>query len=447
MFPSRHPLLIPLCNKPFIEFLIDFSILAGSNGIRIVSDEVISDVEHYCENGSRWGIAISYANMLSSDNVQKVIEKNSRFCSDERVMVINSLLFIHYNQAINYTSLFDSLPSGEVLACTNGDLSIIGPSSETENITSSTPLSLSILDSIGQYYELATEILYHRLTHYVLPGYNNEADCYIGKNVIIQKSANIIKPVIIGNNVQILSGSVIGPGAIIGSNVIVDRDSSVSKSIIMDNTFIGEQLEVNHKIAAGNLLVDPVNGYSLVMEDPHLLSGISQHGVSGSLIKRLVHGFIASILICMLLLPYLILKPLLDAQGFWKTTKMIYHSAKPGKNVTLSLSTIRKKGLSGSIAVFLSLDRFNWLFSVLSGHLAIIGSRPVPATQENTSVSNHAVHYMPGVFSYAEAEDWPQNDIESDIVDQYYAMHSNVLKDISMTQKALFNRIYHEDGI
>ena len=45
IFPGLHPLLIPLCNKPFIEYLIDFSILVGSSGLRIISDGVISDVE------------------------------------------------------------------------------------------------------------------------------------------------------------------------------------------------------------------------------------------------------------------------------------------------------------------------------------------------------------------------------------------------------------------
>jgi hypothetical protein len=447
IFPDRHPLLVPLCNKPFIEFLIDFSILAGSSGIRIMSDDVISDVENYCEKGSRWGIDITYANMLPTDSTQKILDKNSKFCSDERIMLINSLLFVHYDRRRNYSSFFASIPAGEVHACSNGNLSLTGIASPSDNIEAAPPLSLTVLDSIGQYYALANEILHHRLTHYVLPGYNNEAECYIGRNVVIQKSANIIKPVIIGNNVQIFAGSVIGPGAIIGNNVIIDRESTVSESIVMDNTFIGEQLDVDRKIAAGNLLIDPVSGYSLAMEDPHLLSGINQQAPSGSFMKRLVHGLMACSLIIILLLPYLLLKPLLDRLGFWKTDKMIIHSAKPGEKVTLTISSIRKKGLLGCIAIFLSLDRFIWLFKVLSGHLAIIGSRPVSLTRDISGRQSSAARSIPGVFSYAEAEDWPKNEIDSDIVDHYYAVHSNFIKDISMTQKALFNRIHQEEKI
>ncbi|MEI7824715.1 MAG: NDP-sugar synthase [Chlorobiaceae bacterium] len=441
ILPGHHPLLIPLCNKPFIEFFIDFSILAGSTAIRIISDETINDVADFCEKGDRWGIDISYANSLPSDSLNKILEKNSKFCSNERIMIINNILFFHYNKNADYRSFFASLPSGDVLGFDQKTLSLTGSPVASENSRETPPLSTVVLDSAGQYYELAKDLLHNRLLHYVLPGYNNEAGCYIGRNVVIQKSAKIVKPVIIGNNVQILAGSVIGPAAIIGNNVIVDRKSTVASSIVMDNTFIGEQLEVERKIASGNVLIDPESGQSLTMEDPHLLSSISQTGGSATLFLRIVHGCIAISLITLLLLPYLLLRPILELRGSWSTKKTIYHSAKPRCKVALPVTTLRKKGMLSALAAFFSLDRYMWLFKVLSGHLDLIGSRPVEVTQESKA------HLRPGVFSYAEAEDWPQNDIDSDIVNHYYAVHSNPFKDIAMTQKALFNRIHQEDTV
>ena len=441
ILPSHHPLLVPLCNKPFIEFFIDFSILAGSTAIRIISDDTINDVESFCEKGNRWGIDISYANSLASDNLDKILEKNSRFCSNERIMIINNILFIHYNKNIDYRSFFASLPSGDILGFGKRTLSLRGAPVASENIQEAPPLSTVVLDSIEHYYQLAEDLLHNRLLHYVLPGYNNEAGCYIGRNVVIQKSAKIVKPVIIGNNVQILAGSIIGPAAIIGNNVIVDRKSTVSSSIVMDNTFIGEELEVENKIASGNVLIDPESGHSLTMEDPHLLSSISQTGSSTTLFLRIVHSCIAASLIIILFIPYLLLRPILELRGYWSTKQIIYHSGKPRCKVTLPVTTLRKKGLPGALAAFFSLDRFMWLFKVLSGHLDIIGSRPIEVTQKNKA------HHRPGVFSYAEAEDWPQNDIDSDIVDHYYAVHSNIFKDIAMTHKALFNRIHQDETL
>ncbi len=441
ILPGHHPLLVPLCNKPFIEFFIDFSILAGSTAIRIISDEAINDVESFCEKGDRWGIAISYANSLPSDSLNKILEKNSRFCTDERIMIINNILFLHYNKNADYRSYFASLPSGDLPGFGKRTLSLTGSPLNSENSQETPPLSTVVLDSAGQYYQLAKDLLQNRLLHYVLPGYNNEAGCYIGRNVIIQKSAKIVKPVIIGNNVQILAGSVIGPSAIIGNNVIIDRKSTVASSIVMDNTFVGEHLEIEKKIASGNVLIDPESGLSLTMEDPHLLSSISQTDGSTTFLLRIVHSCIAVLLILILLLPYLLLRPILKSRGSWSTKQIIYHSAKPRCKVALPVTTLRKKGMLSTLAVFFSLDRFLWLFKVLSGHLDIIGSRLIEVNQESKA------HYRPGVFSYAEAEDWPQNDSDSDIVNHYYAVHSNLFKDVAMTHKALFNRIHQENTV
>ncbi|MBZ4218563.1 MAG: sugar transferase [Chlorobium sp.] len=438
ILPGYHPLLVPLCNKPFIEFFIDFAILAGSTAIRIFSDETINDVESFCEKGEKWGTDISYANSLPSDSLDKILKKNSRFCSNERIMIINNILFFHYNKNADYRSFFASLPSGEVLGFGKRTLSLTGSPIDSENSRDNPPLSTVVLDSVGQYYQLAKDLLQNRLSQYVLPGYNNEAGCYIGRNVVIQKSAEIVKPVIIGNNVQILAGSVIGPAAIIGNNVIIDRKSTVSSSIVMDNTFIGEQLEVERIIASGNVLIDPESGQSLTMEDPHLLSSISQTGDSGTFLLRIVHSCIAASFILILLLPYLLLRPILESRGSWSTKQIIYYSAKPQRKVALPVTALRKKGMLSTLAVFFSLDRFLWLFKVLSGDLDLIGSRLIEVNQESKA------HLRPGVFSYAEAEDWPQNDIDSDIVNLYYAVHSNLFKDIAMMQKALFNRIHQE---
>ncbi len=443
LFPGVHPLLLPICNKPFIEFFVDFSIFTGSNAIRIVSDGPLRDVERYCENGSRWGVEISYGSMLPADELHSVIDKNRRFCQEERVVIISGFLFIHYDKKSDYASLFASLPSGELFSCGRGSISLTGtPVVETNTTTGASPFSLTALDSVGKYYRLSMDILKNGLTRYVLPGYSSESDCYIGRNVVIPKSAEIKKPVIIGNNVQILSNSVIDKNSVIGSNVIIDRESVISGSIVMDNTYIGEHLEVKDKIAAGNLLIDPESGTTIVMEDPHLLTSMAQSKVAGTLLRRVVHALAATLLIILQFLPWFLLRPILGIQGNWKRDKGQYHTGLPGKAFTMTKTTIGNNGPLCAIAKALSLDRFPLLFRVLSGKLLLIGSQPVLINPATRVIPNSMSGYRPGVFSYAEAEDWPEIGIDTEIVEHYYAVHGNPLKDIAMTQKALFNRTH-----
>ena len=304
---------------------------------------------------------------------------------------------------------------------------------------------MTALDSIGRYYNLSMEILKNELNNYVLPGYGSEADCYIGRNVIIPKSAEIKKPVMIGNNVQILANTVIDANSIIGSNVIIDRESVISESIVMDNTYIGEHLEVKHKIAAGNLLIDPESGTSIIMEDRHLLTSMEQSRPAGTLIRRMVHALMATLLITLQLLPWLILRPILGIQGKWTRKKEPYYTGQQGKTFALTITTIDCSGPLGALAKALSLDRFTLLMRVLGGRLYLIGNQPVLVNPAIRVVPSSMAGYRPAVFSYAEAEKWPEIVIDREIVEHYYTVHCNPMKDIAMIQKALFNRTHKNE--
>ncbi len=443
IFPGIHPLLVPICNKPFIEFLIDFAILAGSDALRILSDGPLSDVEEYCDNGSRWGIAISYGSIKSSDETLLIMEKNHRYCAGERVLLMNGFVFIEYDKQHNYTALFAELPDGEILGCNKGSLSLRGTPGERPKVAGALPLSLVELDSLEVYYRLSMEILSFGESPYVIPGYSNEAYCHIGRNVVISKSAEIRKPVIIGNNVQIMADSIIGPLAVIGSNVIIDKASTVTDSIVLEKTYIGEQLEVQNRIAAGNILIEPESGISIAMDDPHLLTGIKKSGSAEILLQSVVHRLFALFLITVLLIPFFLLSPILKLQGKWKKSTDSYYINDAGKTLPLTTTSINRQSLPGSIAAALSLDRFGLLFNVVSGQMAIIGSTPIAAKTDNSvPLLEMGSWYKAGVFSYAEAEEWPANGDERAIVERYFSVHGNPLLDIAMTIKAFFNLIH-----
>jgi len=441
ILPNVHPLLIPIGNKSFAEFLIDFAILTGCEAIRFVSDGPLSEVEEYCDIGSRWGIDVSYSFVQSGDDLEIVINKNQRYCADEKILVFYGFIFIHYDKKNDYKKFFASLAEGDILRCSGGSLSLLGvPHIGQKPIVSDVALSLLGLDSISVYYRLSMEVLGYASSPYVIPGYSNEAFCSIGSNVVISKSAEIKKPVIIGNNVQILAGSVIGPDAVIGNNVIVDRDSTVSSSIVMDNTYIGEHLDVMNRIAAENILIEPESGVSMVMEDPHLLSGLKKIGSPNTIIQSLLHRLMALLLITLQLIPFLLLSPILTLQGKWIWSKTSYTSIS-GKKLNMTTVTPGKNSFLGTLACALSLDRFPLLFRVVSGQLAIIGCGTV-VRKANTDKDPHGIQSCnrAGVFSYAEAEDWPLTGGDSEIVERYYAVHGNPFQDMVMTVKALFNR-------
>ncbi len=444
-FPCIHPLLLPLCNKPFIEFLIDFAIIADSSSLRLLCDGGFDAVERYCENGSRWGIDLSYGSIHPDDTIHAMLGKNRKFCGEERIMIISGFSFIRYDKRLNYKSLANTMAAGEWATCPGGRITLSGMPGKTPAHWVDAPLSLMPLDGMASYYRASMEALESGADRYVLPGYGDEPGCAFGRNVVISKSVEIRKPVSIGNNVQLLADTVIGPSAIIGSNVIIDRKSSVESSIVFDNTYIGEHLKINGRIASGNRLNDPKSGASIAMEDPHLLSGIKKKGVLRSFPRKFTHAVAALVMIAVLFIPFVILRSLLKLRGQWKSARTDFLSEATGMTMSLGKVELSTASSLTSIAAALSMDRYGWLFRVLTGQLALIGSKPLPAEKNRLEITRSALSYRPGVFSYAEAEEWPSSDGDATggdaaIVERFHIAHSTPLSDISLIIKAFVNR-------
>jgi hypothetical protein len=441
-FPSVHPLLLPLCNKPFIEYLIDFSILTRSTAIRLLTDGSLTAVEHYCENGSRWGIPISFGSLHEEDDIKSLIGKNRRFCGSERVMIISGFTFIRYDKQQNYAVTAARVPAGQWSVCPGGSILLTGlPSDPEKSGREDTPLlSLLPLDNMASYYAASMEALETGSERYVLPGYGGEPGCAIGRNVVISKTVEIRKPVSIGNNVQLLSGAVIGPSAIIGSNVVIDRESVIASSIVFDNTYIGEQLEVNERIASGNLLTEPHSGVSIAMQDPHLLSDISRGPMLKTLTRKLVHALAALLLIILLCIPFILIWLPLRLAGHWQSKTVECLADTQGETIRLKKIEHAHSGILDAVAENLSLDRFFLLFRVLRGQLSLIGNTLTEADKPPVDSRGSLHLYRPGVFSYAEAEQWPANECDVAIVERFHLVHSSPISDIALTVKALVNR-------
>jgi len=67
----------------------------------------------------------------------------------------------------------------------------------------------------------------------------------LGENVELGNEIQIIPPVIIGHNSQIMDKAIIGPYAIIGNGVSIGKQSSLDHSIIFPGTKIGNKSKLN----------------------------------------------------------------------------------------------------------------------------------------------------------------------------------------------------------
>ena len=441
-FPKTHPLLIPVCNKPLAEYRVDFAILSGCTAIRFALDDASADLETYLGNGDKWGIPISHLPFRSGDSVETILAKNKGFQGDDSLLVMDGLFFLHYDRRLDYAGLEHALAGGAAVTCATGSLQGVGGSPGDADADHEVSLpTLTPIESVNDIYQLSMDILQRQSAQYVLPGYSRENGVFIGRNVILAKTAVIDKPVMLGDNVQVRPGAEIGPGAVIGSDVIIGANSKARHAVVMDRTYIGEELDLTDKMACGNKLIAPEAGLALDIEDAHLLSSMARSG-TGGLLQRLTHGFTALVIMMALALPYVLLVPLLVLLKKWQVSRESIIRNPHGDDLSLKRVTIDTDSLIGRMARALSLDRYHLLFRVFGGTLRLIGNTMTPAEAMDAGTLAGFEQYAPGVFSYAEAEGWPSVDFDPEISDRFFMRHSTATRDISMTFNALLSRMH-----
>jgi len=330
-FGDVAPYMLKILNKPLLEYYVDFCSLLKIEEIRIISDNPDVQVGEYFGDGSKWGIKISYGFAKINDTLKDIYLKNEAFCNNSDLFIIDGFVFIDYHRKTSSYGFFSDKNPMKFLQCNTGrvlnvrhdkikSISDCGGFAEVANAG----FELKELSNIQQYYELSLDILKHKADNFVLPGYNNEPDVFIGQNVEMAKNMEFVKPVMIGNNVRLRTSAMIGPNTIIGNNVMVDSSTNIDNSIVYDYSYIGSDLEIKNKIIYRNSLISPGSGEIVRISDKFITSGINHLAIT-SLTRRIVHYFIALLMFTVQLVPFCLLYPvfygqiLAVAKGFSRT--------------------------------------------------------------------------------------------------------------------------------
>ncbi|WP_136806954.1 NDP-sugar synthase [Desulfosediminicola flagellatus] len=449
-FPGKHPALLRICNKPLIEYMLDFVILNGCTSARLIFDEPSPEIESYLGTGSRWGIELSFSNSRDSDSIDSILLKNDKFIQNTPLLMLEGFFFIHYDKKLDYRNWQETSDSGKMISCTTGAIRFGRDSKEIQSMSPSAldaELSLSSLESVKDIYQICMEVLAQEQDNYVLPGYSADKGTILGRNVEIGKDVVINPPVIIGDNVRLLGEAVIGPSAVIDKNVIIDSATEVKESAVLEGSYLGRNLYVDKKIVSGRTIFSGTDAESIDIEDAFLFSEISPV-IPWQRIRQLISSIGAVILLLILGIPYLILGILRKLQGDWKKQQIRCYINHTGDTVEVNTIASNKETLTGRLFSTFYLEKIPLLMLAIQGKMRLIGNLLLPATSENHQSLQSFPEYAPGVFSYTEADNIAPGTIESEVAERFYAAHRSVVQDTKMLAKALLtgpdNKTMHQ---
>jgi hypothetical protein len=103
-----------------------------------------------------------------------------------------------------------------------------------------------------------------------------EPGVWVGRRSKIARSAKLLAPCWIGDNVRIGADSVIGPVSFIEDQVVIEDRSMIVNSWIGPETFVGTQTELKDSLAWGTLLINWKTGSHTQVTDPFLLTSLAE---------------------------------------------------------------------------------------------------------------------------------------------------------------------------
>lgn len=438
LLPGEHPWMLSILNKPLIAFYLDFFKLAGCTEIRIVQADDSVAVGRYLDDGSLWGMNVSYTLARSEDSIKKVLRKNSAFIGDDSCFFVRGLSFLRYEKE----RLDFSFAENDVTySLTSAESSFLVIKKGFDFSHPITPLSKSIklvaIDRVKVYFELSMAVLDGERDHYFLPGYTAEPDAFIGQNVEIDRGTDFEKPIAIGDNVKLFSLTLIGPLAILGDNVIIDKRSSVKRSIIYNGTYVGPDLDIDNMILYRNKLISPESEVSIPLTDFFLAAPLAINPFQ--LISNRIIAIVFSFFLTILLLPFV--TPVLFVQIFLQKTRIVQKELiinEKGDRAKI-FAMVSESPWMQRIIHFTMTDIFLFLPLVFQMKVSVVGNKMV-SPKEWSSAYKELKKYSPGLFSLLDIV-VEHEGVNNLIHERYYINHKSILYDIHIVFHAIMRRL------
>ena len=296
--------LVPLCNKPVIEHMIERLRYHKITDIIITLHYMADEIASYFSTGKDYGVSITYSiedeplgtagsikkiqdqlndtfliisgDAIADFNLSEIVQFHKEKQSKATITLYKATNPLEFGVVITdenskITQFIEKPSWGEVLSNTVNtgiyciepdilDLMERGKTYDFSNdifdhmLKNDMPIYGCVMDGywcdIGnlEQYRQAINDIFLKKVQTNIPGKEIKPGVWIGDNTEIHPSAQITGHVVIGKNCKIGAGTIINDFCAIGDNCFISNGSKIERSIIWSNTYIGKQSNINGTI-------------------------------------------------------------------------------------------------------------------------------------------------------------------------------------------------------
>ncbi len=475
---SMPEALLPVVNKPLLEHLLELLVRYRIKAATLCLRHLPYETAQYCGDGSRWNVALTYApgafahfaaalerlgrhpqepylclplNLVTDLDLDRFRAAHAEggaaatvcLCGAASEALTDTTLQVW--QGVSAAPLILSPPAVQALFSADAfpDVAAICAALQAQGLTVKTYQTSRLgvlLGSWSEYRDVQLRILRREFQTIAIPGKEVSPGVWLGRNCVIAPTATLQPPVLIGHNSAVKDQAWIA-ASVIGEHVIVEAKAEVQQSVIMADTYVGSDLNVNDMVIHKTQVVQISTGVDLCITDAVILGDLQKRDVSAWLGRSL--NVLAAILLLLIFSPLLV--PL------W-----VYSLLRPGKPYILTEKRYRPAPTSppgsGQVVAFsLYTSRSRWrllqklpgLLNVIRGDLNLVGNSPLTEaelSQGQEDWEKLRLQAPAGLFHIWEAEGSPEASWQEKMVmEGYYAMQRTFWGDVRIFVKSLFS--------
>ncbi len=288
--------LLPFLDRPALQWVVERLVRLGCTQIHVVLGDHPLPIRAFLEEGARWGCRLVYHHAGAEERFGQIMRRLD--LAPEPGYVLANATRLPFGED---STLFQALPatsSGRAAVWNQDSLTHWGGwgvftgawllAQDVESRQAALEACLLQVETIEKPLltmplSAATPAALIESNRRLLSDGSPESPMQrIGRGCTTHPGAQLVPPFLIGQQVKIGFGAIIGPEVVIGDGALIDRDAHLHRSVISPNTYVGEGLELEGAVAREHWLANTRLDTVIEITDSHLLSALPRHDPTAS---------------------------------------------------------------------------------------------------------------------------------------------------------------------
>ncbi|ABZ76072.1 nucleotidyl transferase [Shewanella halifaxensis HAW-EB4] len=389
------PALLPVSNKRVIEYTLEDLAEAGVTRVKLIVSTQVSEIKALVGNGELWGLEVDYFLSREQEDVSKIIPRLTLDKTESILLARGDMLrspcikpFMQFSQQMSHSFVIaklDNQNAGLMMLpaavayteelnwpLSNDDSQCSDSAHKT--VTQVLHGDCFMLNSLDEYMQANQAMALTKVIGATPKGrYFSSADeangFYVGAKTKTGQLRMQNAWGVIGDNTWIDESVNMQQSVIVGKNCLVDAKCSLKNCIILDDSYVGQGLNVSSAIICNNMLLTPENGGAIRLNDDSIIA--KNHNLrTSSKVTRLDRlGAFFLLIFGLLLSPALLVASLISANKNTLIKETIKLSNKNYSSRRWALDS-------------LFLSRLLQLHLVVMGQLSLFGRTPFLKSQQ-----------------------------------------------------------------